>query len=488
MTKIKHNSQLYIRHCFILFNLICLPSMAIELPNMGISANTIISPADEQKLGEAFLRQLRRQMEVLDDIQIHNYLNALGRRLASYSDNAEQRFYFFGINQASINAFAVPGGFIGVHSGLILATRSESELASVLAHEIAHITQRHIARTIEASERFSLPAMAALIAAAIIAGASGNAQVGEAALATVMAGNVQMQINFTRIHEIEADNIGMQILAKAQFEPRDMPTFFERLQSSNRFYQSVPEFLRTHPVTTNRIAEAYSRANQYPSNPLTNQPLYHLMKAKLLVLITENKAKLLKRLQNMLKTGRYRDERATRYALALTLLATRQTDKVQSQIDWLFKHDDDRVVYRLLKAQLAFLQNNQAKAMKIYEQALQVYPGDKMLGLDYAEKLLQNKTPKKAKMVLLSLSAFNNPNYYRLLAKAHQLTGEKAQAHLALAENYYLIGQTRLAIEQLELVRQIENIDFYLASRIDARLGELQTELIEERKASERWE
>lgn len=468
----------------ILLGMVSLPCTAIELPNLGISANTVMSPADEQKLGKAFIRQIRRQMEILDDPQINNYINALGNRIASYSNNPEQNFQFFVINEPSINAFAVPGGFVGIHSGLILKTRSESELASVLAHEIAHITQRHIARIIDASQGFSWSGIAALIAAVVIASAADNPQIVQASVAAIMAGNIQMQINFTRTHETEADHIGMQILANAGFEPRDMSIFFERLQAASRSLGNVPEFLRTHPVTTNRIAEARDRAEKYPRKLVHNAPHYYLMKAKLLVLTSDNKIKLLKKLKNMLNTGSYHDERATRYALALTLLATLQTDEVQTQIDWLLKNDGDRLIYHLLKARLRLLQNNPTKALQLYEQALQIYPGDKMLGLDYAEKLLQNNAPEKAKAVLLSMSASSNPYYHRLLAKAYQLTGAIVLAHLAYAENYYLMGQTALALEQVKLARQENNLNFYLASRIDARYNELQAQLFEEQGTS----
>jgi len=474
------------RYFFIILWAISIPCAAIELPDMGISANSVLSQAEEQKLGETFIRQLRRQMEVIDDAQINNYINALGHRLASYSNNSAQPFRFFVIKESSINAFAVPGGFIGVHSGLILTTRSESELASVLAHEIAHVTQRHIARTIEASQRLSTPALAALIVAGILAGAAGIPQAGEAALAAVMASQVQMQINFTRTHEKEADRIGMQTLANAGLEPRDMPNFFDRLQASMRYYEDgIPDFLRTHPMTTDRIAEAHARAEKYPRRFITDSPLYHLMKAQLVVLTTNNKPKLLKKLQKMFYTGHYRDERAIRYAIANISLATRQTDNVQTKIDWLFKNDGDRVIYRLLEARLAWVQNNDAKAIQIYERALQIYPGDKILSLDYAEKLLQNDQGEKAKAVLLKISPASNPNYYRLLARAYQLTGTLARAHLALAENHYLMGETRQAVEQLKLARQNIKQDFYLASRIDARYNELQVELLEEQKASQ---
>jgi len=468
------------RYWILILCVVCLPCVAKEFPSLGISANTVMSPAEEQELGEAFIRQLRRQVEVIDDLQINNYLNGLGQLLASYSDNPGQPFRFFVIKDSSINAFAVPGGFVGVNSGLILKSRSESELASVLSHEIAHVTQRHIARTTEASKRISLPAMAAAIVAAILIG---GPQAGEAAMAVMTAGKIQMLINFTRAHEKEADRVGMQTLAKSGFDPRDMPSFFERLQASSRYNdRGVPEFLRTHPVTTDRIAEARSRAEKYPLWSAKGTPHYHLTKAQLLVLTNENKPKLLKRLQKMLVDGNYRDERAIRYAVANTLLILRKTSGVQTQINWLLKNDGDRVIYRLVNAQLALLQNEHAKAMRIYEQALQVYPGDNILGLDYAEKLLQNNAAKKAKTVLLKISDTKNPDYYRLLAQAYQLTGAKAQAHLALAEKHYLMGQTKLALEQLKLARKDKSLDFYSASRIEARYKELKEEWLEEQK------
>jgi beta-barrel assembly-enhancing protease len=458
-------------------------AIAIELPQMGLSADTVMSTIDEQELGQAFMRHARRTKNIIDDIEINHYFQDLGYRLASYSDNPEQHFHFFVINDPSINAFAVPGGFIGIYSGLILKTRSESELASVIAHEIAHVTQRHIARIVEAADRLSVPTMAAMIAAVILAGATGSPQAGQAILTSVLAGNVQMQINFTRTHEQEADRLGMQILAKSGFDPRDMPRFFERMQEGARFYSAIPEFLRTHPVTINRIAEARDRAEKYPVKQELDKPLYHLMRAKLLFLIADNKQQFAKILQNMLKTGRYRDERAIRYALALALLETRQTQKVQKHIDWLFQNDGDRVIYHLLKARLVLLQNSWAKAESVYEQALDVYPSDKILGLDYAEKLLQNNRPGKAKAVLLGLSADSNPEYYDRLARVYQLTGEKAEAQMALAEKHYLMGYTQLAIEQLEMALKMESLDFYLASRIEARYKALQAEWLEEQKA-----
>ena len=469
------------RYWLLIIGILCFPCTAIELPEMGISADRTMSPKEEQKLGETFFRQLHRQMVVIDDAEINGYINSLGQRLASYSDNPQQYFHFFVVKESSINAFAVPGGFVGIHSGLILASYDESELASVLAHEIAHVTQRHIARTLEASQRMTLPALAALILAGIIS--TKNPEIGQAAVASIMAGNAQQQIDYTRLHEQEADRIGIQMLTGSGFDPQSMPNFFERLQAANRYDEgSVPDFLRTHPVTTERIAEARNRVEQLLRKKFNNEnsPLYHLMKAKLLVLVEGPSSNLLKKLQDMLKEGRYRDERAIRYALVQTFLAMHQYENVKEHLDWLSKNDSDRVVYQLLKAQLFWEENHPRQAMEVYEQALRVYPKDPMLVLDYAEKLVQSNYFIKAKEILLDISPKSNSHYYQLLARVYQHTGFQTEAHLALAESAYLEGDTALAIDQLRQARQAKDLDRAMASRVEARYRELQQELLEE--------
>ncbi len=459
--------------------LISLPVAAIELPDIGSSANLVMSLADEQKLGTSFFRQLRLQVELIDDTQINDYINNLGYRLASYSTKPEQRFKFFVIKDPAINAFAVPGGFIGVNSGLILKTRNEAELASVLAHEIAHVTQRHIARSVEASKRMSLPMMAGLLVG-LVAGLA-NPAIAHAAVMSVMAGNIQLQINFTRSHEKEADRIGIETLANAGFETRYMPKFFQRLQVASRLYDNVPEFLRTHPVTTNRIAESRDRAEQYPRKWEQDTPFYHLMKAKVLVLTSDNHKKLLKRLKTMLKTQQFHDERAIRYAIAETALSRGLLSEVKIQLNWLLKYDKDRAVYSLLQAQLEWLKKKRVKATSLYDEALKTFPGNIMIGLDYAEKLLLEKNGDKAKQVLLSLSPDKNPYYYRLLSRAYQFNNEKAQAHLALSDWFYLMGKTRLALEQVNFAGKYK-ADYYLKARIKVRHQILEEEWQEEQK------
>jgi predicted Zn-dependent protease len=472
------------RNCFRdfcwLILIISLPVTAIELPEIGTSANLVMSLEDEKKLGTSFFRQLRLQVELMDDPQINDYINNLGYRLASFSNKPEQRFKFFVVKDPSINAFAVPGGFIGVNSGLILKTRNEAELASVLAHEIAHVTQRHIARSVEASKRMSLPMMAGLLAG-LVAGIA-NPAIAHAAVMSVMAGNMQLQINFTRSHEKEADRVGIENLANAGFDTRYMWKFFQRLQVSSRLYDNVPEFLRTHPVTTDRIAESRDRAEQYPRKWQQDTPFYHLMKAKVLVLSSENHKQLLKRLKTMLKTKQFHDERAIRFAIAEAALSRGLLRDVEIQLNWLLKHDNDRAIYSLLQARLEWLKKKRVKATRLYDEALKTYPGNVMIGLDYAEKLLQDENGRKAKQVLLRLSSENiNPYYYRLLSRAYQLNNEKAQAHLALSEWFYLMGKTRLALEQVNFASKYK-ADYYLKARIKTRHRILQAELLEEQE------
>ncbi|MCP4698195.1 MAG: M48 family metallopeptidase [Gammaproteobacteria bacterium] len=454
-------------------------AQATGLPDMGASADTVLSLAEEQKLGEAFIRKLRKTGSVLDDQAVNEYLNALGYNLASHSENPQQAFTFFVLNDPAINAFAVPGGFIGINSGLFLHTQSESELASVLAHEIAHVTQRHIARTIEAAGKFSLPAMAVMIAA-IVAGVN-NPDIAQAAITSVAAASVQMQLDFTRAHEKEADRTGIETLAGAGYDPRGMPAFFKRMQTASRYYEGgMPEFLRTHPVTTDRIAEALARAEQFPGKTAVDDPLYHLIRARILAATSREPEKLAEKLKNALAVGKYRDERAVRYGVALALMKSNNSRGVQAQLDWLLKHDGDRVIYRSAAARLADIRNKPAEAMHICEQALKVYPGDVALSLAYAKGLLQNAKPAKAKTILLSLPARTHPDHYRMLAEAQKRSGEPGEAYLSLAEYFYVNGQTGLAIEQLKQAQQLKNLDFYLASKVEARLKQLRYEANEE--------
>ena len=282
------------KYYYVIVFLICIacPAYALEndkilLPDMGDSSGTLISPLEEKQLGEAFYRRLHSQVKISEDPDIQLYIQSVGKRLVANSDSPGIPFHFFVVLDKGINAFAGPGGYIGINSGLILTTDSESELASVMAHEVAHVTQRHLYRAFEAASQLSLPTAAAMLGAILLG--TQSPELGLAAITAIQAGSVQFQINFTRDNEQEADRIGMQTLLQSQFDPRGMPIFFQKLQQSTRYYGiKIPEFLRTHPVTASRIADTRGRAEKYPYRHYPDSFNYQLAKAKLRVLTLEN--------------------------------------------------------------------------------------------------------------------------------------------------------------------------------------------------------
>jgi beta-barrel assembly-enhancing protease len=469
---------------FILLAVSPLKAGDIELPEIGDRSGVGISPEEERNIGQAFMRSLRSTVTLIEDPEITTYIQSLGYRLVANSDNPGQEFTFFVVQDPSINAFAAPGGYIGVHSGLIENSRSESELAAVLAHEIAHITQRHLARAFEQRRRLSLPMTAALVAAIILGTQSPDA--GLAGLIASQAGAAQLQINFTRSNEKEADRVGMQTLVRAGFDPFAMPAFFERLQQASRYYGArPPEFLSTHPVTTNRIADALGRAETLQPKPIKDRLQYHLMRAKSQVLASDNPERILQQFTQAraAESKDWQSKAATRYGYALALIETGQPSEARREILELLEADGDNLAYRLALAQAETAAGRFETAFKIYADAQALYPDDYAVIINYANALLQGRRPQAAGELLrrqVQAGTRTGP-IYRLLAQAHGDAGNQAEAHRWLAEYYYYYGQTEMAIKQLQLANKNVGSDFYERSKIEARLRQLQLEIKNEK-------
>ncbi|MBI5461441.1 MAG: M48 family metallopeptidase [Gammaproteobacteria bacterium] len=475
----------------LLLGLLCLspslPSLALDLPNIGDPAERLITPDQERQLGEAFMRRLRQQVPLIDDPELNTYISTLGNRLVANSDTPGQRFTFFIVKDSAINAFAAPGGFIGTHSALILAARNESELAGVLAHEIAHVTQKHLVRAYDSASRMGLPMAAALLAAILIG--TQDTEAGQAALMSVQAGAIQQQINFTRANESEADHIGMQTLARSEFDPRGMPGFFERLQQSTRLYgDGLPPFLSTHPVTTDRIAESMARAEQTRPQHIQDSLNFYLAQAKLRALTTAD-AKQAVAYFNQPKTDPPLPEAAREYGHALALARADDYAAARTILTRLGKTDPDRIAYPLALAQLDLSAGRNDAALEQYRTLLRLYPTNAVLVEGYTQALLNTGRHGEARQLLEEArrrQAQPDPGLYLLLAKAATGMKREADAHEAMAEYYYLNGQTFEAVEQLTLASRIPGQDFYQASRIEARLQELEAIALEEKaKADE---
>ncbi|MGA7799945.1 MAG: M48 family metalloprotease [Gammaproteobacteria bacterium] len=449
----------------------------IKLPDIASSYSAKLSPDQEYQLGKAFMQEIRRDANLVKDPEVDDYLSALGHRLVLAADPQPFPFTFFIIKDPTINAFAAPGGFIGVHTGLIFAARSEDELAAVLAHEISHVTQHHMARAYEAASKLSLPTAAAVLAAVLLGVGAHNSQLGEAALVATQAGSAQYQINFTRHDEREADNIGMQTLERAGYDPHGMPAFFQRMLKQSQLYgDRVPAFLLDHPVTTARIADSEARADQYPKGGIKDRLTFHLMKQRLKVVAASDPQTLLRDYHRIENGPAGKLDTAQRYGYALALTAAGQPQQARAILERLHRSDPDRIPYRIALANADMQTGATERALEEYRSALKIYPGNQTIGTYYARALLEAGQTDAAEQFLQSLTtAEKHPSadLYRLLAQAHRTAGHIARSHEAMAEYYDMEGETTSAIEQLQLALHSPDIELYDSSRIQARLKEL---------------
>ncbi len=491
---IGHPQILKIRYSFLhiflggLMAMLAWTACAVELPDFGDSSGTVISPEKERQLGAAFLRSLRGRGAILEDLETQEYLQELGDKLVQHSDGAGQEFTFFPIASMEINAFAAPGGFIGVNAGLILNSTNESELAGVLAHEISHVTQRHMARTFERAGQMSLPVAIAMIGSLLLGVASPDA--GLAAMTAVQAGTVQNQIDFTRANEQEADRIGMALLYRSGFDPSGMPSFFERLQVATRLTdpKSLPEFLRTHPVTVSRIADAKNRLKEFPPRRYKDSDAYRLTKARIRVAAAKSPRHAVKIFAAELKEGNFEKEDPIRYGYVLALIHAGKYKKARRELKRLLKKEGTNASYLLAQAELERGARNYRKSLQIYDRLEKLYPGYRPVVLNHVKMLLQNNRAQEAKQRLLDYALQHGPDriYYELLAEAEGRSGSKIEAQLALAEYYYLSGDTRMARDQLKIAEKNPDLDYYHKQRLLARLEEFEKELAEEKKLHKR--
>lgn len=448
------------------------------LPDLGDTSASVLSPHQERKLGEDFMRRARQVLTFHDDPEIAVYLQNLGQRLVAHSDGRQQEFRFFVVSDPTINAFAVPGGFVGVHTGLILAATNEAELASVLAHEIAHLTQRHIPRMIEDAKRTSLPAMAALLAAILLAGSNGQA--GGAAVALTSAAMAQKGINFTRASEEEADRLGAELLASAGFDPRAMPAFFERMQALNRHNETnLPEFLRTHPVTSTRIAEARDRAERHPYRQTPDSVEFQHARAKIRAAASGDAAEIARGFAYNLEQGKYAAVDAERYGYVWALLRAHRFDTARAQVKKLIERQPGNALYRIAQAEIEMADRRYVEALTLYSAAYKKAPGYYPLERGYIRALL--KTDRHTQAMRFARDGLkhqpDDPALYELLAQAAGGAGRRAEAHQAQAEYFYLNGNPSAALEQLALAGKFAGDNFYLHASVEARAQAIKDEV-----------
>ena len=459
-----------------------------NLPDIGTPASTTLSLIDEYKIGLMIVRQLREAGQIVEDPEVNEYLQSLGLRLASQAHEGAHRFTFFAVKDAGINAFALPGGFIGVNAGLLTATRSESELAAVLAHEIAHVTQRHIARSIQNAGRANLASAAAILAAILIGATTGLPS--DAVLGTVTAAQSlaqQQQINFTRANESEADRVGVGILAAAGFDPVAMPDFFWTMQQrSGSAGRNVPELLRTHPVTTERIAETRDRANRLERPRVSDSMGYALIRERLAVATLPPEAAF-RDLYPAAKGADLPSTEADQYGRALALMRADAPGEALPLLQVLLDRRPDVTLYHTALGQAQLAAGRVDASRRTLEHAMALFPRSVPVTMRYAETLLRDGDAKRAHAVLLDL--FNNvpptAEQARYTAIAANSAGDVADAYYYMSEYHVISGDLMLAIDQLRLAQAVPEINAVQRERFDARIRELQEYLPKGRRARE---
>ena len=458
-------------------------SVAEGLPDLGEAAQAEFSPAMERRIGESIMLEIRRDPAWLDDPEINSYLNRLGNRLSAQSEEARQEFEFFALRDSTLNAFAMPGGYIGVHSGLILAATSESELASVLAHEISHVTQHHLARLVNKSGQGQVTSLLALAVAILAARSSPDLAVGAA-----MAGQgaaIQNQLNYSRDFEREADRIGLGLLERSGYDIRGMSGFFERLQKFGRLYENnAPGYLRTHPLTTERLADMGNRIQGRPYKQVADSLEFQLVRAKLRAQEGTSRDAVVD-FETRLKDRSFAGtEAAMHYGLAQARLRDGNVAAAEKELGELRRLKAVSPMIETFSAQLRLKQDDASAAVRILRAALPRFPQERAISYGLVDSLLEARLPQEAIKVTQDdlLSYPSDPKMHALQAKTYSLLGKRLQQHRAQGEAYALLGQVAAAVEQFELAQKAGDGNFYEQSQVDSRLRELKKRVADEAK------
>jgi predicted Zn-dependent protease len=464
-------------------------AFAQGLPDLGDASSASLSDTQERTIGNRIMREVRVDPAYVDDPEVKEYINNLGQRLLGAADGPRRDIDFFVVQDDSINAFALVGGHIGVHTGLITLTQNESELAGVVAHEIAHILQKHQARLAHGQRGAQLTSLAALALAMIASRGGGNqsGQVTEAAIASAGALSIQNQLDYTREHEREADRVGLTLLDRAGFDTRGMATFFERLLRSNRLneFKGAPSYLRTHPLTTERIADIQDRIQHTPSRLVPDTFEYRITRAKLRA-AAGSPSEAVNLFRTMLEDATVVRPREDVFGLALSLRRTRDFDGAWKTLAPL-RQGASYPSFELLAAQLAADMGRPEESLDIYRAALKNYGSYRALLYGYLDQLVLMGRDKEVLAELQERLRIiqDDARLYEIQARAYEHIGRPIAQHRALAEAYFRKGNLSAAVDQLEIAVKAKGSDFYEVSSAESRLRELRAAL-ETQKAAEK--
>ena len=445
----------------------------IPLPSLADNNTPALSDLQEAQLGKQFYQAIEVSGHVVDDPLTDSYVTALGNRLVRAAKTNGQTFHFFVVASPDINAFAGPGGYVGINSALIIQAKNESELAAVLAHEISHVTQGHLARSMQKMKGVELSALAGLLASIAIGAYNPNAAAG--AMSATMAGAQESMLHFSRENEEEADRIGMQVLYNADFNPYSMPNFFETLQRAQRMYGTVPEFLSTHPLTTNRIADTESRASHFPVKAYREDQGYAFLQNHLRMQTASNSHSLVTDYEKQLPNTPASQLEATRYGYAIALKNDGQSAKALPILNELHQQDPDNLWIDIAWCRAYATDNNYKQALDEFARLQQQYPENYAVVYYYAYTLLENNQPKLALSLLRQhqLDVPDDPVPYELLSQAQGKSGLLSDAYQTRATYLVSLGAPRQALDQLKMALALPNNSDLNKAKIQAQMDEI---------------
>jgi predicted Zn-dependent protease len=406
---------------------------------------------------------------------LEEYIQDIGNRLVAHADNVKFPYKFFILNNPDINAFAFFGGHIGIHTGLIFNTRNESELASVLAHEISHVTQRHIARSIEARQKSSPLQIASLLGSVLLAIV--NPEVGMAAISVSNAASAQSSINYTRQNEKEADRVGINILAEAGFDPDGASNFFSILAEKNRLKSTTLGFLLTHPLPESRIADARTRAASFRPRDIPESINFHLAKSRILARYYANPKRNIEYFSHIIEKQSYIFKQAAEYGLALSYLANEEFEAAHRLIDGLLQKDPDNLFYLDTYTDISIELNQHQKAIDKLSAQIIHAPHNRVLTLNLANVLIKTGSYEKATSLLKDYLLINPNNLlaYELLSDAYRVSEQKLEMHQVKAELYALAAAYPRAIDELHSAYNFADERKIEKQRIRARIDQFRT-------------
>lgn len=517
------------------------PAQESRLPDIGSSAGELLTPARQAEYGGMMLRELRNYGYLLEDPLLDEWLQRMGGRLGADSDQPRQPYHFFLLKDRQINAFATLGGYIGVNAGLILTAQQEDEVAAVLSHEIAHVTQQHVLRGVERAQRDQIPILLGMLGAIVLAQAAGGSSSGEAsqaAMASAMGLMQQRQIDYTRSNESEADRVGIRTLARAGYEPEAMAGFFERMSQAMRGNRGgererTPDYLQTHPVTTTRISEARERAEQIARdsgaitvststpggsqtekiprtpnyappgalNPLLPSSLlvsvgelakggtgqFDWARERLRVLSAETPDAAVREYERIRQGSANGLSDAQEYGLALARMYGNNPASAANHLVPLLDKHPDNLWLALALGQAESRSGKAAAANQRFTRLLQQAPDNRAVALTFAQVLNEQgsrESGKRAQSVLRPLAggSSDDPVFQQSLGRANELAGDLPRAGEAYAEAAFLNGRPEQALIQLQNLKKREDLDYYARARIDARIAAITPQVLELRR------